>query len=159
MSLWKWTVAVVLALLSAAPSYAQWPRHYWGPQNRYAPYSNRWYNPYPQNNQYQPPPPPVPQLNNPYQQPGQGVGTVWAYTLSVYGTPSQGSWRDLGNGQWVETNPTGQWYYVETGRGPNFVDLFDQDRNTAVRLTPNQEFSRSGNDPNWTPGYTGRWAQ
>jgi len=57
MSLWKWTAAATLALLSAAPSYAQWPRHYWG-QNNYRPYSNRWYNPQPWNNRYQPPTPP-----------------------------------------------------------------------------------------------------
>ena len=158
MSLWKWTAAPLLALLSVAPSYAQWPRHSWGPPNRYPPYSQRWYNPQQWNNQYQQPPP-VPQWNTPYQQPDQSVGTVWAYTLSLYGTPSQGSWRDLGNGQWVETNPTGQWNYVEVGRGPNFVDLLDQNRNLVVRLTPTQQYQRSVNDPNWTPNYSGRWVQ
>jgi hypothetical protein len=156
MNLWKWAAAPLLALLSVAPSYAQWPRHSWGPQYRNPPYG-RWYNPPQWNNQYQPPPPP--QWNNPYQQPGQGVGTVWVYSLSVYGTPSQGSWRDLGNGQWVETNPTGQWNYVEVGRGPNFVDLLDQNRNLVVRLTPTQQYQRSVNDPNWTPNYSGRWVQ
>jgi hypothetical protein len=97
--------------------------------------------------------------NNSYPQPGQGVGTVWAYSLPVNGTPSQGSWRDLGNGQWVEANPTGQWNYVETGRGPDYVDLLDQNRNIAVRITPTQEYSRSVNDPNWAPGYQGQWVQ
>ncbi len=132
MRLWKWSAAPLLALLSVAPSYAQWPRHYWGPPN------GRWYNQY---------------------QPGQSVGTVWAYTLSLYGTPSQGSWRDLGNSQWVESNPAGQWNYVEIDRGPNFVDLLDQSRNLVVRLTPTRQYQRSVNDPNWAPNYSGRWVQ
>lgn len=153
MNLWKWTAAAVLALLSAAPSYADWPRHYWGPN-----YHNHWgrYYQQPWNNQYQPPPPPVPSYRPPYQPPApaSAIGTVW-----VYGSQNEGSWRDLGNGQWVETNPTGQWYYVETGRGPNFIDLLDQNRGIAVRITPTQEYSRSVNDPNWAPGYAGRWVQ
>jgi hypothetical protein len=150
MSLWKWTAAALLALLTAVPSYAQWPRHYWGPERHRD--HGRWYNPQRWNNQYQPPPPP--QWG--YQPPTAAYAgrSVW-----VYGSQNEGSWRDLGNGQWVETNPTGQWYYVETARGTDFIDLLDQNRHIAVRLTPNQEYSRSVNDPNWAPGYAGRWVQ
>jgi hypothetical protein len=150
MSLWKWTAAALLALLSIAPSYAQWPRHYWGPQNRYPPHG-RWYNPQPWNNQYQPPPPP-PQWNN--QPPGYDGRTVW-----VYGSQNEGSWRDLGNGQWVETNPTGQFYYVETGRSRDYIDMLDQNRHIAVRLSATTQYARPENDPTWMPGYTGRWVQ
>ncbi len=155
MSLWKWTAAAVLALLSAAPSYAQWPRHYWGPNN-YRPYSNRWYNPYPQNNQYQPPPPPpVPSYQPPPPPgPGQGTGTVW-----VYGSRNDGSFQDMGNGQWVETNPSAQFYYTEVGRGNGFVDLYDPNRQIYVRIQGTQLYSRSASQPNWDVGYSGHWAQ
>jgi hypothetical protein len=142
MNLWKWTAAAVLALLTAVPSYAQWPRHYWGPPNQYRSYPNRWYNPQPWNSQYQPP------------AAAYDGRTVW-----VYGGQNEGSWRDLGNGQWVETNPTGQWYYIETARGRDFIDMLDQNRHIAVRLTNGQEYSRAETDPNWAPGYAGRWVQ
>jgi hypothetical protein len=158
MSLWKWAAAAVLALLSAAPSYAQWPRHYWGPPNYSPPYSGRWYNPQPYN-QYQPPPPPVPSYQPSYQPPpppapSQGPGSVW-----VYGSRNEGSFQALGNGQWVEQNPGGTFYYTEIGRGNQFVDLFDQNRRIYVRLQPGQMYSRAESQPNWDAGYSGRWVQ
>jgi hypothetical protein len=150
MNLWKWTAAAVLALLTAVPSYAQWPRHTWGPERH--PEHGRWYNPHPWNNQYQPPPPPVPAYQPPA--PASGIGTVW-----VYGSQNEGSFQNQGNGQWVEANPTGQWYYVETARGVGFVDMLDQNRHIAVRLASGQMYSRAESDPNWAPGYSGRWVQ
>jgi hypothetical protein len=156
MNLWKWTAAAVLGLLTAVPSYAQWPRHHWGPPNYNPPYSGRWYNPQPPN-QYQPPPPPVPPYQPSYQPPpppAQGTGSVW-----VYGSRNEGSFQALGNGQWVEQNPGGTFYYTEIGRGNGFVDLFDQNRRIYVRLTSGQMYSRAEPQPNWDAGYSGHWAQ
>jgi len=161
MNLWKWTAAAVLALLSAAPLYADWPRHSWGPNH----HDNwgRWYYQQQQNNQYQPPLPPVPSYQPPYQPgyqppppppPSQGPGSVW-----VYGSRNEGSFRATGNGQWVEQNPGGTFYYTEIGRGNNFVDLFDQNRRIYVRLQPGQMYSRAESQPNWDAGYSGNWAQ
>jgi hypothetical protein len=153
MTLWKWTAAAVLALLTAVPSYADWPRHHWGPEQH--PEHGRWYNPPRWNNQYQPPPPPQWNYPNPPPVAAYDGRSVW-----VYGSQNEGSWRALGNGQWVETNPTGQWYYVETARGRDFIDLLDQNRHIAVRLTNGQMYSRAEVDPNWgAPGYSGRWVQ
>ena len=152
MNLWKWTAAAVLALLTAVPSYAQWPRHHWGPPNHY-PHSGRWYNPQPWTNQYQPPPPPVPSYQPP-PPPPQSTGSVW-----VYGSRNEGTFQATGNGQWVEANPNGAYYYVEVSRGPGFVEMFDQNRGIYVRLYSGQLYSRSASEPNWNAGYSGHWAQ
>jgi hypothetical protein len=127
----------------APPSGYQAPYYPGGPA-LYAPRAER----------YNPPPPPVPQGNNPYQQPTPGTGSVW-----VYGSRNEGSFHEMGNGQWVETNPSAQLYYTEIGRGSGIVDLFDPNRRIYVRLTGGQLYSRAESQPNWDVGYSGNWAQ
>ena len=66
------------------------------------------------------------------------------------------SWSSV---EWVESNPSAQFYYTEVGRGNGFVDLYDPNRGIYVRIAGNQLYSRSANQPNWDVGYSGRWVQ
>ena len=150
MNLWRWTAAAALALLSAAPSYAQWPRHSWGPPSPNPP-PGGWYTPPPWNSQVQPPPPPPPFQPPP---PPQNTGSVW-----VYGSRNEGSFQAIGNGQWVESNPGGQFFYTETRRGRRFVEMYDRSRGIYVRIQGTQLYSRAQSQRNWDTGYSGRWVR
>ena len=83
---------------------------------------------------------------------GEDTRRLW-----VYGNQGEGSFRQLSNGSWVESNYSGQYYYREIGRTPEFVDLFDANRNAFVRITDGIMYSHGLGDGHWNRGYTGQW--
>jgi hypothetical protein len=77
---------------------------------------------------------------------------VWQY--------QGGFFKDAGNGQWVESNATGTYYFREVGRNREFVDLFDASRGFAARLYDNAMYLKQGNnDPVFSKFYDGRWTE
>ena len=74
--------------------------------------------------------------------------------LWLYG--SDGQFRQLSDGTWVEQNGSGAFGYQELGRTPAYVELYDPDRAVWVRLYDNQLFSR-GEGGAWSPGHVGHW--
>jgi hypothetical protein len=104
---------------------------------------------------YQAPNYPAPNYPQPgYQMPMNPADgrRVW-----VYGSQGEGSFRQLNDGSWVESNYTGQYYYRELGRTPQFIDLFDPNRNAFVRIQDGIMYSHGLGDNHWNPGYVGHW--
>jgi hypothetical protein len=106
---------------------------------------------------YQAPNYPAPNYN--YQQPGyqMPMNPQDGRHLWVYGNQGEGSFRQLNDGSWVESNYTGQYYYRELGRTPQFVDLFDANRNAFVRLQDGIMYTHGLGENRWNPGYVGQW--
>jgi hypothetical protein len=77
--------------------------------------------------------------------------------LWLYGSHGEGRFEQLENGTWIEVNATGTFRYHEIGRTPEYVELYDQDRDVWVRLTDRRLFSRGGSGGRWDVGYPGRW--
>ncbi len=94
-----------------------------------------------------------------YQQPGypMPMNQSDGRRLWVYGSQGEGSFRQMDNGSWVESNYSGQYYYRELGRTPRFVDLFDPNRNVFVRIQDEIMFSHGMGAYRWNPGYIGHW--
>jgi hypothetical protein len=78
---------------------------------------------------------------------------LWAYSAGNI----IGNFADQGNGRWVESNNTGQFFFRETGRTPDYVELFDDSRSILARLYDTQLFSRGTGETQWQPVYTGGW--
>ncbi len=93
-----------------------------------------------------------------YQAPGQlPAAQDDGRHLWVYGSRGEGSFRDMGDGTWVESNNTGQFRFRETARTAQFIDLFDPTRNAFARLTDRVMYHHGLGDPNWHQGYIGQW--
>jgi hypothetical protein len=75
----------------------------------------------------------------------------------VYGTYGQGRYQSMGDGSWVENNPSGSHTYQEMRRTPQFVELFDAGRDVTVRLFPDRMYYISSTNPVWQLGYVGGW--
>src|SRR5579883_2579119 len=153
-------LAGAMLLGSVAPSWGQYPyRAYGGSryppmptwQQRYQPPGDGGYQP-PGYGGYQPP------GYGGYQPPGQMPGAQNdGRHLWVYGSQGEGSFRDMGNGNWVESNNTGQFQFRETARTPQYIDLFDPSRNAFARLTDRVMYQHGLGDPIWHQGYIGQW--
>jgi hypothetical protein len=74
--------------------------------------------------------------------------------LWLYG--SDGQFRQLGDGTWIEQNGSGSFRYQELGRTPGYVLLYDPDRVIWVRLYDGQLLSH-GEGGQWAPGHVGHW--
>ena len=71
-----------------------------------------------------------------------------------------GFFKDSGNGQWVESNASGTYYFREARRTGEFIDLYDASRGFTARLYGNAMFLQGGNDyPVFTKFYDGRWTE
>jgi hypothetical protein len=143
-----------MLLVSVAPSWGQYPyRPYGGSRYPQMPPWQQRYQP-PGYGGYQPP------GYGGYQPPGQGPGAQDdGRHLWVYGSRGEGSFRDMGDGNWVESNQTGEFHFREVARTPQFVELFDPDRSASVRLTNRVMYNHGPGDPVWHRGYIGQWEQ
>jgi hypothetical protein len=150
----RWTHAILVGAMllgAVAPCWGQY---------RYRPYrySSRYY--YPPQSMRQPnylPPggygvnPPSDAFYRMPQQQTDGRG-LW-----VYGSQGEGSFQQLPDGSWVESNSTGQYHFLETARTPTHIDLFDPNRNAFARLTDRVMYHHGLGDPSWHQGYIGQW--
>lgn len=80
--------------------------------------------------------------------------TLWKY--------DGGSFRDEGNGNWVERNTNATWRFKETQRTAEYVDLYDSSRGYSVRLRGDTNWIKGGNDrvrkfADWTQLGRGKW--
>ena len=155
MKLLQWVLSGALVLVTFNPSQAQIP---------YRPFRHSWPGMIGQRNyplpNYQAPNYPVPTYPSPnYQNPGyqMPMNPADGRRVWVYGNQGEGSFRQLNDGSWVESNYSGQYYYRELGRTPQFVDLFDPNRNVFVRIQDGMMFSHGLGQYNWNPGYSGHW--
>jgi hypothetical protein len=105
-------------------------------QERNSPYNNS------------PPPPPQP----PPVQAAQGPRNFW-----VYGPLGQYEFRKLANSEWVQNAPTGNYYFVETQRTPEYVELYDPSRGGYARLYANAMYTRAEVEPTWYFSLHGHW--
>jgi hypothetical protein len=78
---------------------------------------------------------------------------LWAYNNGIFA----GTFADQGNGRWVETNNTGQFFFRESARTPDYVELFDDSRGMAARLFDNQLQSLGPGQTEWQFAYAGGW--
>jgi hypothetical protein len=77
---------------------------------------------------------------------------VWQY--------QGGFFKDAGNGQWVESNASGTYYFREVRRDREFIDLFDASRGFTARLYDNAMYLQGGSSfPVFTKFYDGRWTE
>jgi hypothetical protein len=148
MRLFHWILAGAVTLGVTASSLAQYPYRNYRPP--YYPYGQRW------QQRYTPPayyPPPS------YQDPDYGPPAPQddGRHLWVYGQRGEGSFRQLRDGSWVESNPTGTFYFREVNRTPDFVELYDASRGASARLTPGLMYHHGTGDPVWHPGHRGDW--
>ncbi len=156
MRLLQWILAGALALVTFSPSQAQIP---YRPLQR----SPNWSGILGQRNypmsRYQVPNYATPNYQPNYQQPGypMPMNQNDGRRLWVYGSQGEGSFRQLNDGSWVESNYSGQYYYRELGRTQQFVDLFDANRNVFVRIQDGMMFSHGMGTYRWNPGYVGHW--
>jgi hypothetical protein len=74
-------------------------------------------------------------------------------------TASDGSMRfdRVGRGEWVETNPFGQYPLQETGRSTRTVQLFDPSTGNTARLYNRQMYSLRDGWQLWDAGPSGGW--
>lgn len=82
--------------------------------------------------------------------------SVWQYT--------GGSFRDEGNGNWVERNARDTWRFRETQRTAEYIELYDSSRGYSVRLRGDTNWIKGGNErvrkfPDWTQLGRGTWSQ
>jgi hypothetical protein len=82
--------------------------------------------------------------------------TVWAYAAL-----GGGHWQYQGNGRWAQICGDGPFYYRETGRTPEYVEMHDDNRGLTVRLCNDRYFVRNDNDAQWTAMLVGdgHWQQ
>jgi hypothetical protein len=152
MRLLTWILSGAVMAGIVAPTHAQYR---YRPYRRTPyPYSSTWQQGYaPQTYNYPPLGYPDPDSAPPAPNPGDGRH-MW-----IYGSQGEGSFRQLPNGNWVESNSTGQYNFREIRRTPTYIDLFDPSRNAFARLTDGMMYSHGLGDPVWHPGYRGTWQQ
>ena len=79
---------------------------------------------------------------------------AWQYKSSA----GIGSFSRIDGKQWHEQGPGGfELRFEETGRTPQYVELFDASREMRVRLHNERSEWRQGNNSNWAGLYDGRW--
>jgi len=76
--------------------------------------------------------------------------------------PQTGSFQEVGNRLWVERNPAVMNRYQESMRTPQYVELYDAERDVTVRLFAKQMYydlasSTKAGPPKWKIGYVGSW--
>lgn len=78
---------------------------------------------------------------------------VWSYT--------GGFFEDNGNHHWAEQNPSGPYYFKEMDRNGDFIELYDNSRDCAVRLYNTEMYLKGfhGIHPDFTKYYDGRWTK
>jgi hypothetical protein len=84
--------------------------------------------------------------------PGEGRHE-WVYSSATI----RGRFVETGPRRWTEINPTGQWFYREVRRTPEYVEMFDRDRNLAVRLYDDRLYQLPVYAYEWQPIYWGHW--
>jgi hypothetical protein len=136
-------VAGVIVLSTVAPSWAQY---------RYRSY------------RYAPSPPPIrqptyplprydyPDPDAPPPSPQEDGRRLW-----VYGSQGEGSFRQLPNGMWMESNSTGRYFFREVRRTPESIELYDDSRRASALLTDDMMYHHGPGDPVWHRGYQGSW--
>jgi hypothetical protein len=79
---------------------------------------------------------------------------AWLYT-----TPAgQGFFQHEGGGRWFELTPDGhRLSFMEAGRSPQYVELYDAGRRMRLRLHPTHSEWRQEPQPQWVRLYSGRW--
>ena len=78
---------------------------------------------------------------------------LWLYEGGWYQKKDGKEWIELNFNTYAEGKVI---RYAEVKRTEAFVELFDKERNIAVRLYDSTEEHKAGNDP-WETGYKGRW--
>jgi hypothetical protein len=99
-------------------------------------------------------PPADPYPDNPPPAPSRSYAEdrhLWAY-----GPEGQWSFRQLSNGSWAENNYNGTFYFEETRRTPDYVELSDRDRGFVARLYDDRAYSHGPGEP-WKMIYRGHW--
>jgi hypothetical protein len=91
-----------------------------------------------------------------FQQPGGDVRYARRQTW-VYADEGGGQFDRLGGGRWMETNDNGQFLLQQTGRTPQFIQLYDWDSGSTLRLFNQQLFFQRDGWQMWEPGYRGYW--
>lgn len=140
----KYGLVALLALFTSGTAPAQYfpPARYYPPRHREHEYGRQYapprYAPYPGGYDQQ----------LPQQDPRQS----WSYPGNGGGT-----FRHTSGNQWVEyRNGQSPISFTELSRTPDYVEIFDPNRNLHVRLYPNQLWQATpGGD--WQVAYEGRW--
>lgn len=70
---------------------------------------------------------------------------------------SGGNFRYMGEGQWVQTAIDGPFYFMETTRTREYVEIYDRNRGISARLFNDQFYARRDYETNWTPVFPGGW--
>lgn len=149
MTLNRWILAGVLALLLGSPALGQ----RWYPQRQDWDHRQERDRPDWHRSDWRPPQHDLQPWSRPstFQQPWDSRH-VWVYPNYNGGTFTQGA-----DGWWTEANALASFRYQEVGRTAEYVDLYDPDRLLYVRLYPNVYFSRIANVGDWTRGADGHW--
>jgi hypothetical protein len=147
--LFRYGLAALLALCSTGTAPAQQPYY---PPARYYPPSQV---PYPYGRPYAPPPRYDPYQGGYGQQPAQQQDPrqAWSYVADTGGTFQ----HTYGN-QWVQyRNGQSPISFVEVARTPQYVEIFDANRNLHVRLYPTQLW-QTNPDGSWLHAFDGQWS-
>jgi hypothetical protein len=94
---------------------------------------------------YPPPPPPPPRR------------TVDTRNFWVYGPREEFEFRKLPDGGWVQNADSGTFYFEETTRTPDYVELYDGNRGGYARLYDKRMYARGAPEDTWHYGLTGHW--
>ncbi len=78
---------------------------------------------------------------------------VWVYRT----TTVVGRFEEIGQGRWVEINNTGQFFFIEVARTPDFIELYDPSRGGYARLYDDRMLTRAEGSGRWIIGYWGHW--
>jgi len=143
----RYSLVALLALCSASSAPAQQP--YYPPARYYPPRHVH----YPYGRPYAPPP-----RYDPY--PGgygqqlvqQDPRQAWSYAGDTGGT-----FQHTSGNQWVQyRNSQSPINFVEVARTPQYVEIYDANRNLNVRLYPNQLW-QTNPDGSWIHAFDGQW--
>ncbi len=76
---------------------------------------------------------------------------VWQY--------QGGFFKDAGNGQWVESNASGTYYFQEARRNNEYIELVDASRGYTARLYNNAMYLQGNDLAVFTKFYDGHWTE
>jgi len=164
MRSWKLLLTAVLAAATAAPALAQDFRPYrfpdrWRDQPRYDQRDPSWYSPsrgprYDQRDSSWYHPPDV----RPQEPPvGDYDRRPEARDSWVYRDAGGGEFRHLEGKRWVQYASDGQFNFREMARTPDYVELFDAQRNLAIRIYPDRYNQWTPEQRQWVPMLAGHW--
>jgi hypothetical protein len=77
----------------------------------------------------------------------------------AWGPRNEFEFRKLPDGGWVQNADTGNFYFRETARTPEYVELYDSDRGGWARLYDDTMYTRGVGDAQWHFSLKGHWVR